>query len=274
MTSQKQTSVAYRLGAIGLAVLGTTLAGHAVAQTAPGWYIGGDIGRTSTDFDNNRAVGVPPATVTSIGGDEKDTAYKLFGGYQFHRNLAVEGGYYSLGRYDYGYTTATGAFSGSTKFDGVNLDLVGMWPVTDRFSVLGRVGAAYTRARTSVSTAGAVPDMGGSQTERHWGPKLGLGLEYAITPQLAVRGEWERYRVREAIRDRSDVDVASIGLVYRFGAPAVTRVVAPAPTYVPAPAPAPAPRAYTPAPAPQVAPPPPPPPPAPAPAPAVRPYRN
>lgn len=273
MKSQKQTAVAYRLGAIGLAVLGATLGSHAFAQTAPGWYIGGDVGRTSTDFDNNRAVGVPPATVTSIGGDDHDSAYKLFGGYQFHRNWAVEGGYYDLGKYNYGYTAATGSFNGSTKFDGVNLDLVGTWPVTDRFSVLGRVGAAYTRARTSVSTTGAVPNMGGSQTERRWGPKIGLGVEYAFTPQLAVRGEWERYRVNEAIRGRSDINVASVGLVYRFGAPAMTRVVAPAPAPAYVPAPAPAPRVYTPAPAPQVAPPPPPPP-APAPAPAVRPYRN
>jgi OOP family OmpA-OmpF porin len=127
------------------------------------------------------------------------------------------------------------------------------------------VGAAYTRARA---------DFGGTaSTARRWGPKVGLGVEYAFTPQLAVRGEWERYRVHDPVRGRGDIDVASIGLVYRFGAPAPVRVVAPAPAPAVIPAPAPAPRVIAPAPAPEVAPPPPPPPPPP-PAPAVRPYRN
>ena len=260
MTSHPQSSFAFRLGAVGLAVLGATLGGQALAQTAPGWYAGGNVGRASTDFD-----APAPLVAPGIGysEDDRDTAWKLFGGYQFHRNLAVEGGYYDLGRYDFGYAAPGG--SGNSRYQGLNLDLVGTFPITDRFSAFGRVGAAYTRARSEFG--------GNSETERGWGPKVGLGIEYAFTPQLSVRGEWERYRVRDAFRGRGDIDVASIGIVYRFGAPAPTRVVAPAPTYVPAPAPAPAPRVVTPAPAPQVAPPPPPPP-APAPAPAVRPYRN
>lgn len=278
MTERKTSSFAFRLGAVGLAVLGATVAQQSMAQDAPGWYIGGNVGRASTKkFDNNDIIGVPPATVTGTSSDDRDTAYKLYGGYQFHRNLAIEGGYFDLGRYNYGYSTATGAFNGDTRYQGLNLDLVGTLPVWDRLSVIGRVGAAYTRARSSVNTTGGLPDMGGSQTERRWGPKVGLGLEYAITPALAVRGEWERYRVRDAVRGKGDIDTATIGVVWRFGGPTMTRTVAPAPAYVPAPAPAPAPRAVAPAPAPYVAPPPPPAPapmPAPAPAPAARPYRN
>ena len=259
MTSRQYSSIATRLGAVGFAVLGATLGTQALAQTAPGWYIGGNVGRASTDFD-------APAPVVAPGfgfnEDDHDTAWKLFGGYQFHRNFALEGGYYDLGRYDFGFAAPGGA--GSARYQGLNLDIVGTLPLSDRFSAFGRVGAADTRART---TFGGVED-----SERSWGPKFGLGLEYAVTPQLAVRGEWERYRVRDAFRGRGDVDVASIGMVYRFGAPAVTRVVAPAPAPTYTAPPAPAPRVVTPAPAPQVAPPPPAP--APAPAPATRPYRN
>lgn len=255
MTSQQTPSFAFRLGAIGLAVLGTTLGGNALAQTAPSWYIGGNVGRASTDFDAPAPVVAPGI---GFSEDDRDTAWKLYGGYQFHRNFAAEFGYYDLGRYDYGYAAPGG--TGTSRYQGLNLDLLGTFPVTDRFSVFGRLGAAYTRARS---------DFGGSsESRRSWGPKAGLGIEYAFTPQLALRGEWERYRVRDAFRGRGDIDVASIGIVYRFGAPAPTRVVAPAPTYTPPPPPAPAPQVAPPAPAPQVAPPPPPPP-----APA-RPYRN
>jgi OOP family OmpA-OmpF porin len=97
--------------------------------------------------------------------------------------------------------------------------------------------------------------------------KYGVGLQYAITDALSLRGELERYhRINDPIR-RGNVDMASIGLVYRFGAKAQTPVaqtyVAPAPVYVappapvaaaPAPAPAPVYVAPAPAPAPYVAP--------------------
>ena len=262
LRSLYQSSFVYRLSAVGLAVLGATLGGQALAQTAPSWYIGGNVGRASTDFDAPAPVVAPGFGYTE---DDTDTAWKLYGGYQFHRNFALEAGYYDLGRYNFGYTAPGG--SGNTRLQGLNLDLVGIVPFSDRFSGFGRVGAAYTRARS---------DFGGdTHSERSWGPKVGLGLEYAFTPTLALRAEWERYRVRDAVRGRGDVDVASIGVVWRFGAPAPTRVVAPAPApmVMPAPAPAPAPRAVTPPPPPPVAPPPPPAP-TPAPAPAVRPYRN
>jgi OOP family OmpA-OmpF porin len=260
LNSTRKTSLAFRLGAIGFTVFGAALAGNAFAQSAPGWYLGGNVGRATTDFDQPAPVVAPGV---GYGEDDNDTAWKLFGGYQFHRNFSVEGGYFDLGRYDYGYTAPGGA--GNSRYQGLNLDLVGSVPFSDRFSAFARLGAAWTRARSEFG--------GSSQTERDWGPKVGLGLEYALTQQLAVRGEWERYRVRDAFRGRGDIDVASIGLVYRFGAPAPTRVVAPAPAPAVMPAPAPAPRVMPPAPAPQVAPPPPPAP-VPAPAPAARPYRN
>ena len=272
MTSNRKSSIAFRLGTVGLAVLGATVAAPSFAQVAPGWYLGGNIGRDSAHFGGDSFIAVPPATVTGSHQDDHDTGYKLYGGYQFHRNFALEGGYFNLGRYNYGYSTLGGTSSGNTKFQGLNLDLVGTLPITDHFSAFGRLGAAYTQARSSVTGTGTLTGFSGSDTERSWGPKAGLGIEYAFTPALAVRGEWERYRVKDAVRGRDNIDMVSVGLVYRFGAPAVTRVVAPAPAYVPAPAPAPAP-VY-------VAPPPPPPAvapapaPVPAPAPAVRPYRN
>lgn len=260
MKSLKKTSPAARAGAVGLAVLGATLGGNAFAQFVPGGYVGGNVGRASTDFNAPAPLVAPVLGYTE---DDRDTAWKLFGGYQFHRNFAVEAGYFDLGRYDYGYAAPSGA--GNSRYQGLNLDLVGTLPISDRFSAFARLGAAYTRARSNFG--------GTSETRRDWGPKGGLGIEYAVTPQFAVRGEWERYRVRDAFRGRGDIDVASIGVVYRFGAPAPTRVVAPAPAPAVIPAPAPAPRIVAPAPAPQVAPAPAPAP-VPAPAPAARPYRN
>jgi OmpA-OmpF porin, OOP family len=226
-----------RLGAIALAVLGAAASGQAFAQpiATPHWYLGGNIGRTSADFDPPAL----PAPILGVAEDDKDKGYKLYGGYQFHRNFAVEGGYFDLGDFDYAYGTGVGTFAGNSRYRGLNLDLVGRVPFGDRFSAFARVGAAYTRARATLG--------GGSFRDNDFGVKYGLGLEFAITQALSLRGEVERYRIDDPVRNRGHVDMASLGLVYRFGAPAVvpTRVVAPPPPPPPPPAPAPAaPRPY------------------------------
>lgn len=256
-------------------MLGAAASGQAFAELVPGWYVGGNVGRAQTDFEHSPMYTVPATAVRTVRDADLDTGSKLYGGYQINRNFSVEGGYFDLGKYSYGYTAGpvpTGAFNGESRFKGVNLDLVGYVPLSDRFSLFGRVGAVHTRSRAALTTTGTVPSLGTSRRENDWGMKVGVGAEYAITQALAVRGELERYRVSDPVRNRGSIDMPSVGLVYRFGAPAPqpVRVAAPPP---PAP-PAPPPVIVTPAPPPPpMAPPPPPPPPAPAPLPA-KPFRN
>jgi OOP family OmpA-OmpF porin len=57
-----------------------------------------------------------------------------------------------------------------------------------------------------------------SKRDTHY--KYGFGTEYAFTPALTMRLEGERYQVNDAIGQRANVDLISVGLVYRFGAPA------------------------------------------------------
>ncbi len=81
--------------------------------------------------------------------------------------------------------------------------------------------------------------------------KFGVGLQYNFTESLGMRAEAERYRINDAVGNKGDVDLVSIGLVYRFGGktPApVQRAAAPEPVAAAAPEPVP------------VTPPPPPPP--------------
>lgn len=263
-----QSPTARKLSLIAFAVLGTT---PVFAQELLGPYIGGNVGSSRAHFDTpgtlNAFVG-PGFAVNSTTGDDREVGGKLYGGYRFNRNFALEGGYFDLGRFDYTYnTTPAGSLTGKLRVRGLNLDLVGIVPVTDRFSAFGRVGAAYTQSRSNFSTTGAVPAAVG-RNEKKTNLKLGLGLDYAFSDRLSVRGELERYRVNDAVRSRGHIDMASVGLVYSFGArpQTVIRTVAPAPVYV-APAPVPAPVYVAPPPPPAPAPvyTPPPPPPAPEP---------
>ncbi len=195
--------------------------------------------------------------------DNSGTGAKLFGGYQLNRNFAIEGGYFDLGRSSYTFnTTPAGTFSGETRVRGLNLDLVGMLPVSDRFSVFGRIGAAYAQSRANFTSTGAVAANTTNPRRNDTNLKVGLGMQYAITEALAVRAELERYRINDPVRNRGHIDMASVGLIYRFGPKAQTPVAqtyvapapapAPAPVYV-APPPPPAPVVVAPAPAPQPA---------------------
>jgi OOP family OmpA-OmpF porin len=100
------------------------------------------------------------------------------------------------------------------------LDLVGFLPITERWSLMGRVGAAYaqTQGRFGGSGAVAVTDPSPSRRETHY--KYGFGTQYAFTPALSLRLEAERYRVNDAVGQRGDVDLLTLGLIYRFGGPA------------------------------------------------------
>lgn len=274
----KQTSIMLSVAALaGLAAL------PALAQDKNGWYAGASVGRTGASIDDDRITrGLAGQGLVTRSIDDRDTdrGYKIFGGYQFHRNFAVEAGYFDLGSFGYtATTTPPGSLSGDIRIKGVNLDLVGLWPITDKFSALARVGVTSARTRGDFASSGAVtmPYANAHPSERGTNVKFGAGLMYDFTPALGVRVEAERYRVNDSVRNKGHVDMVSLGLVYRFGGAAhPVRVVAPAPAPVyvaPAPAPAPAPVIVAPAP---------PPPPAaviaaPPPAPPVRapkPYRN
>jgi OOP family OmpA-OmpF porin len=248
-----------QLSLLALAGLAVVCSTSVIAQDAPGWYIGGSLGSTRANFNNdaiNNQFVANGFAINSTSTNNRSTGGKLFSGYQFTPNFALEGGYFDLGRFNYSGVTTGGTYNGDTRARGLNLDLVGTLPLSDRFSVLGRVGAAYAQTRDNFASSGFVPANTFNRSRNDTNVKFGVGLQYAITEALSLRAELERYRINDPIRNRSNVDMASIGLVYRFGGKVQTPVAqtyvappAPAPVYV-APPPVVAPRAVTPPPAP------------------------
>ena len=190
------------------------------ADEARGWYGGLNVGQSLATIDDDRIASSLAAegfAQTQIAKDTRDLGFKAFAGYQFGRHFALEGGYYDLGKF--GFTADTlppGTLSGQAKFRGVNLDAVGILPLTEKISAFGRAGMHYTRTQTAFQGTGAVlvSDPSRKQSGLHY--KVGVGLEYAPTPQVGVRAELERYRLDDAVGNTGDVDLASLGLVYRF----------------------------------------------------------
>lgn len=262
-------------GALGLVALAAASSPCALAQSsAPdtGWYLGASGGRTAATIDEARItselLGMGLST-TSIAERDRSSGYKIFGGYQLNRHVAVEAGYFDLGKFGFtANTVAPGTLVGDIRLRGLNLDLVGKLPLTEKFSALGRLGVGYASARDRFSGTGAVNVINPNPSQRAANIKLGLGLGYDFSETLGMRVEAERYRVNDAIGHKGHIDMLTIGLVYRFGAapqPVVPRAMAappPPPPIVVVVAPPPAP-VYV-APVPVLPPPPPAPPPAPA----------
>jgi OOP family OmpA-OmpF porin len=145
----------------------TVSAGALAQQTVPGFYVGADVGQA--DF-----------------GDEDDTAFRILGGYQFHRNVAAEVGYSLL--FD----------KGGAEVTALELVAVGSFPLANQLSVLGKLGFANVDVETRFGSD--------DKTELTYG----LGLQYDFTRNLGARLQWQRYDTDE------EVDLISIGVIYRF----------------------------------------------------------
>ena len=207
-----------KLSVLALALMAATCA---MADNT-GWYGGANLGQSQATIDDARITSGLLANGLTAGGINdinRDLGFKVFGGYQYNKYFAVEGGYFDLGQF--GFNTSTipaGTLSGDIKLKGLNLDAVGILPITEKFSVFGRIGVTHTQANDSFVGTGAVNVLNPNPNSRETNLKVGLGLQYALTDSLTLRSEIERYRIDDAVGNKGDVDLVSVGLVYRFGA--------------------------------------------------------
>ena len=229
----------------------------AMGDDDSGWYVGANAGQSRAKIDDTRIrddLLTAGFTTTALKDDDKHFGYKLFGGYQFTKYFALEGGYFDLGRFGFTANTApSGGLTGEAKFKGGDIDAVGILPFTDKFAAFGRIGYAYTDVKDRFVGYGPVGVANPQRSQNSSNYKYGFGLQYAVTPTWGVRAEGERYRVADAVGNKGDIDMYSVGLLYRFG-----KTYAPMPVAQAAPEPKIAAAEPVPEPAP-VAPPPPPP---------------
>jgi len=195
-------------------VLAAGLFGAALAVSAPaafaqaksaadtGWYVGGSIGQSKTDCES----------APGFSCDDKDTAYKIFGGYQINRNFGAELGYTDLGK----VTASGGGLSVESKATAWDLVGVGAFPLSNQFSIYGKLGFYSGEVKVSSNVAG------GSGKKTTTDLTYGAGVQYNFMRNLGARLEWQRYASAKqpdttvTAEDKSDIDVLSLGIVYKF----------------------------------------------------------
>lgn len=186
-----------------LAVSAHLLAGaFAASQASAQPYLGFSLGQS--DIDDEITAGL----ITSGSVDGKDTAWKIFGGYMFHPNFGVEAAYIDLGEVTYsGEFFGSPVTGGKVEVSGFNISALGNYPVSEQFSVFGKIGLFIWDAEASDITGGAPFSTKEDGTDI----SFGLGVGYNFTRNLGIRAEWERFEASEA-----DANLISIGLLWRF----------------------------------------------------------
>lgn len=179
------------------------LALPAAAQNLGGFYIGGGLGQSDAK-DGCDGISGP-----GVSCDSEDTAWRLFGGYQLNTNLALELGYTDLGE-----LSATGpGGSASAEATALELSALGMFPIAEGFSLYGKAGVY----RGEVDSRASIAGLSASASEDNTDFTLGAGVQFDMTRNVALRGEWQRYMdMGGEETGESDVDVLSVNVLYRF----------------------------------------------------------
>ena len=186
---------------VGAVVMAAPAVSMAQARADTGWYAGITLGQSD-------------AKDVDCGGfscDKKDTAFRILGGYQINRNFAAELGYHDLGK----VTLSAPGVSANIKGNVWELVGIGAYPFANQFSGYGKLGAYHGESKLSAALAGFGT---GSLKETNTDLTFGLGVQYDVSRELGVRGEWQRYKNvgGDNTGGKSDVDVLSIGAIYRF----------------------------------------------------------
>jgi hypothetical protein len=178
-----------------------------VTQAHASWLAGGGAGTSENqDYD---CIGCGP-----IGNvDDSGAGYKLFGGFRFHRNFAVIGGFAQLAN-----TEATGPlpFTDLLEVSGPYLSAFAILPLGANFELFASAG--IFRWNQDVTFNGANASFSGTD------PTYGAGASWNFSPSgtagFALQLEWQRF-TDVGTRDPffghvDDYGLTTLNFLYRF----------------------------------------------------------
>jgi OmpA-OmpF porin, OOP family len=196
--------------AVAIAALGLAASGIASAQTATSstttdsWrmpYQSGFWGHAGLSFGQSK---FKDGCITGFACDDKDQAFRLYAGGRFNNAVGLEAGLLNMGKFARG--------GGDTDGWGLDLALVAGVPIGANSAIFGKLGAIYGRTEAEGSPAAVGLNRG---KERGFGPRYGIGAQVGLTPQWAVRGDWDRFRM-PLPGGKEDIDTLMLGVQYTF----------------------------------------------------------
>lgn len=174
-----------------------------------GFYLGGAVGQSKArDACDPRGLGF------SGGCDDKDTTWKIFGGYNFNRTFGVELGYVDFGEFNATGSAGVLPATASVEAQAVELLAIGSLPITQQLYAYLKGGVFRWDADSRVTIGSASATSSDDGTD--W--TVGLGLRYDFTRSLGARLQYQRYNNvgNPGTTGNSDIDQWTIGVMFRF----------------------------------------------------------
>ncbi len=182
------------------ATLGAVTA-HA-AEPGPYLGIGGVYAKNQYNIANDTTSGDKKSN--KVGG-------KIYGGYQFDKNFAIEAGYTQFGKKKYDYTV--GSESGSVEAKAKSFYIAGKaaYPINEQFSVFGKLGVGRNKNDVNAYGLAANLNNNGNKTALY----AAVGAEYMITPKFGLEVSYERYGKNKTDQGRKN-GAFGFGARYHF----------------------------------------------------------
>ncbi|RLJ67942.1 outer membrane beta-barrel protein [Sulfurisoma sediminicola] len=201
------------------------------------WYIGVSGGQSRADLDNwdyydgyyfvdaTTGATIPYTGLVTLNSDTRHTAWRVYAGYNFNENWAIEGAYTDLGQIKAEYVmNSTGLPRFEITGDQVSWSgaIKGTLPINKQFDVFGLVGATSNRTKVNfmqiTSRFASVPSGSDHRTDL----LTGLGAEFKPSPNIGIRLEYQNYNqfggsgqdVNDALR--MTVDAWTLGAAVKF----------------------------------------------------------
>ena len=185
------------------AMLLASASGSAWATEVGKFYGAIDLGKTKV---KDWCVGTAGLNCT-----DTDTLFRGAVGYQVNPNVAVEASYA-----DYGTVEVSDNFGALAEgsASGFQFSIVGSVPVSDVFSLTGKLGLALTDAE--VTNNFGLPNTKDSNTTMAWG----LGVRFQLNESVALRAQYES--LGEISADSADptadddINLMTAGVIFNF----------------------------------------------------------
>ncbi|WP_317204775.1 porin family protein [Janthinobacterium sp.] len=180
----------------------TVLSGISVAH-AEGAYVGAGVTASRYKFDVAN-------TSSSDSNSGTKAAGKIFAGYEFDKNWAVEGGYADFGSQGYNYVKNGANGHIDSKSDGFYVAGKATMPVNEQVGVFGKLGLASNKDNISGSGDAA----GIANNGRKTGLYASVGAQYAINKNVSLTAEVEHFGKSADFGHKSTA--LSLGARYNF----------------------------------------------------------
>jgi len=169
-----------------------------VRAQSQGAYIGVGAGSSNASFNSNDfSLGIPQV---SESADKTSTGIKAFAGFRFNKYFGAEVGYVDLGKFKYNYNGGAAGSAGiDYKVSGFTVSGIGALPVSEDFSLFGRVGAFGSTAKFSLASAtgnvatalaNAGFGVGSGDSANKTTLYYGVGAQYDFAGKFGARVEY------------------------------------------------------------------------------------